>query len=62
MPESPMREPMDELRGVLIPVPTPFRGEEVAPEALRANLARWNQTDLAGYVLLGSTGEFPLLS
>src|SRR3972149_5832498 len=61
-PESPMREPMDELRGVLIPVPTPFRGEEVAPEALRANLARWNQTDLAGYVLLGSTGEFPLLS
>jgi 4-hydroxy-2-oxoglutarate aldolase len=53
-----MREP----EGVFIPVPTPFRGEEVATDRLRANLLRWNQTDLAGYVLLGSTGEFPLLT
>lgn len=53
---------MRELEGVFIPVPTPFRGEEVAPERLQANLERWNQTDLAGYVVLGSTGEFPLLT
>jgi 4-hydroxy-2-oxoglutarate aldolase len=53
---------MPELEGVFIPVPTPFRGEEVAVEGLKANLARWNETALAGYVLLGSTGEFPLLS
>ncbi len=53
---------MRELEGVFIPVPTPFRGEEVATERLKANLQRWNQTDLAGYVVLGSTGEFPLLT
>lgn len=53
---------MPELEGVFIPVPTPFRGEDVAVDRLKANLARWNQTALAGYVLLGSTGEFPLLS
>ncbi len=48
--------------GVLIPVPTPFRGDDVAVDALRDNLARWNETALAGYVILGSTGEFPMLS
>lgn len=53
---------MRELEGVFIPVPTPFRGEEVAPERLKANLQRWNRTDLSGYVVLGSTGEFPFLS
>jgi 4-hydroxy-2-oxoglutarate aldolase len=48
--------------GVFVPVPTPFRRDEVAPDALRANLERWNQTALAGYVVLGSTGEFPMLN
>lgn len=57
-----MREPRREVEGVLIPVPTPFRGEELALDALQANLARWNETALAGYVLLGSTGEFPMLA
>lgn len=53
---------MPDLEGVFIPVPTPFRGEGVALDRLKANLARWNETALAGYVLLGSTGEFPLLT
>ncbi len=53
---------MPDLEGVFIPVPTPFRGEEVALDRLKANLARWNETALSGYVLLGSTGEFPLLT
>lgn len=53
---------MISLDGVLIPVTTPFRGDDVAPERLQANLQRWNATALAGYVVLGSTGEFPLLS
>jgi len=53
---------MPELEGVFIPVPTPFRGADVAVDRLKANLARWNETELAGYVLLGSTGEFPLLT
>jgi 4-hydroxy-2-oxoglutarate aldolase len=51
-----------DLDGVFIPVPTPFRGDEVAIDRLQSNLASWNQTPLAGYVILGSTGEFPMLS
>jgi 4-hydroxy-2-oxoglutarate aldolase len=53
---------MHELDGVFIPVPTPYRGEAVATDRLKDNLEQWNQTGLAGYVVLGSTGEFPLLS
>jgi 4-hydroxy-2-oxoglutarate aldolase len=53
---------MASFDGVFIPVPTTFHGEEVAPERLAENLARWNQTPLSGYVVLGSTGEFPMLS
>ena len=53
---------MRELTGVLVPVPTPFRGEAVAADRLKANLARWNETSLSGYVLLGYTGEYLLLS
>ncbi len=53
---------MRDFEGVSIPVTTPFRGDEVAPEALAANIRRWNATALAGYVVLGSTGEFPMLS
>lgn len=48
--------------GVLIPVPTPFKGEAVATDRLTANLSRWLETPLDGFVMLGSTGEFPLLS
>jgi 4-hydroxy-2-oxoglutarate aldolase len=43
-------------------VPTPFRGEDVAPDQLAANLRRWNATPLRGYAVLSSTGEFPMLS
>lgn len=53
---------MKDLNGVFIPVPTPFRGDAVAADRLKANLARWNETALNGYVVLGSTGEFPMLS
>jgi len=53
---------MRDFDGVFIPVTTPFRGDEVAPDGLRANFERWNETALAGYVVLGSTGEFPMLS
>jgi 4-hydroxy-2-oxoglutarate aldolase len=51
------------LRGVFPPIPTPFDSQgEVHFEALSQNLARWNQYDLAGYVVLGSNGEGVLLS
>jgi 4-hydroxy-2-oxoglutarate aldolase len=53
---------MRNFEGVLVPVTTPFRGDDVAVGGLRANLERWNQTGLSGYVVLGSTGEFPMLS
>jgi 4-hydroxy-2-oxoglutarate aldolase len=53
---------MTSVEGVYIPVTTPFRGDGVAPDRLASNLERWNQTALAGYVVLGSTGEFPMLS
>lgn len=43
---------------MLLPFPTPFdaRGE-VDAGALGANIARWNETGVAGHVALGSTGE-----
>lgn len=51
------RSPGD-LRGVLLPVPTPFDAAgEVDLPALRSNLAKWNDTGILGYVMLGSTGE-----
>ncbi|MBI2526726.1 MAG: dihydrodipicolinate synthase family protein [Candidatus Rokubacteria bacterium] len=53
---------MREHAGVYIPVPTPYRGDAVATDRLQANLERWNATPLDGYVILGSTGEFPMLS
>jgi 4-hydroxy-2-oxoglutarate aldolase len=53
---------MREHTGVYLPVPTPYRGEQVAPDRLKANLRRWSQAPLAGFVVLGSTGEAPLLA
>jgi len=46
------------LHGIFPPIPTPFdaRGD-VALGALADNIERWNQYDLAGYVVLGSNGE-----
>jgi len=51
-----------DLTGVFVPVTTPFRGDDVATERFVDNIRTWNATPLAGYVVLGSTGEFPLLS
>jgi 4-hydroxy-2-oxoglutarate aldolase len=46
------------LSGVFPPIPTPFDDQsDVAYHALVANLARWNEFDLSGYVVLGSNGE-----
>jgi 4-hydroxy-2-oxoglutarate aldolase len=50
------------FEGVFPPVLTPFRGDDVALDRLAANLRRLDAHPLAGYVVLGSTGEFPLLS
>ena len=46
------------LSGVLLPITTPFMAnEDVDIAALKANINRWNTTGIAGYVVLGSTGE-----
>jgi 4-hydroxy-2-oxoglutarate aldolase len=46
------------LSGVLLPITTPFMAnEDVDIKALKANINRWNTTGIAGYVVLGSTGE-----
>jgi len=51
------------LSGVFAPIPTPFDADgAVAHDKLAANIARWNQTPLAGLVVLGSNGEFTYLS
>jgi 4-hydroxy-2-oxoglutarate aldolase len=50
------------FNGIFPPIPTPFNdGGQLDLDALRANVARWNDTGLAGYVALGSNGEAPLL-
>jgi 4-hydroxy-2-oxoglutarate aldolase len=42
---------------------TPYGSDgSVSVEKFKANLARYNQTEIAGYVVLGSTGESVLLS
>ena len=50
------------FEGVFPPIPTPFADGEVAHDKLSENIAGWNQTGLAGYVVLGSNGENVYLS
>jgi len=51
------------LSGVYAPIPTPFDdGGVVAHDKLAENIARWNQTPLAGLVVLGSNGEYIYMS
>lgn len=46
------------LRGILLPTTTPFTASgEVDLRALAANIDKWSNTNIAGYVFLGSTGE-----
>ena len=52
-----------ELSGVYPALTTPFAADgSVSLAGLKQNFARYNQTGLAGYVVLGSTGESVLLS
>jgi 4-hydroxy-2-oxoglutarate aldolase len=51
------------LNGIIAALPTPFNFEgEVDYEKLKSNLEHWNRTDLLGYLILGSTSEFPHLT
>ncbi|MBK9316202.1 MAG: dihydrodipicolinate synthase family protein [Acidobacteria bacterium] len=51
------------LQGIIAAMPTPFSEDgEVDRDKLKSNLEYWNRTDLLGYLILGSTGEFPHLT
>ena len=50
------------LAGIASPLTTPFVDGRVALDLLAANLARYQRHRLAGYLVLGSTGEAALLS
>jgi 4-hydroxy-2-oxoglutarate aldolase len=46
------------LNGILLPVTTPFlETEDLDADGFTANLLKWNDTGVSGYVVLGSTGE-----
>jgi 4-hydroxy-2-oxoglutarate aldolase len=49
---------LEDLRGVLLPITTPFDSAgEIDKPALSSNIAKWNDTGIKGYAILGSTGE-----
>jgi 4-hydroxy-2-oxoglutarate aldolase len=49
---------LNNLSGVFPPIATPFINEKVALEKLSENIIKYNETDLKGYLILGSNGEF----
>ena len=47
-----------DLCGLLLPITTPFQNDGALNlDGLRSNIKKWNQSGIAGYVMLGSTGE-----
>ena len=53
---------MENLKGIVPPVITPFKDEEVDLAAFKANIAKWNNTALSGYLVVGSNGEAAYLN
>jgi 4-hydroxy-2-oxoglutarate aldolase len=53
---------MFKLHGVYAPIATPFTGGKIAYDKLEKNLKFWLESDLEGIVVMGSNGEFVLLS
>ncbi|NIV95393.1 dihydrodipicolinate synthase family protein [candidate division KSB1 bacterium] len=51
-----------DIEGIYCPVTTPFVDDRIATDKLAGNLEKWDSLQLTGYVLLGSTGETPLLT
>jgi 4-hydroxy-2-oxoglutarate aldolase len=50
------------MAGIFPPIPTPFDSAgELDWKALANNFEKWNLYPLAGYVILGTNGEFPYL-
>jgi 4-hydroxy-2-oxoglutarate aldolase len=53
---------MFKLHGIYAPIATPFAEGEIAYDKLEKNLEFWLGSDLEGIVVMGSNGEFVLLS
>ena len=53
---------MFKLHGIYAPIATPFAGGKIAYDKLEENLNFWLGSDLEGIVVMGSNGEFVLLS
>ena len=53
---------MFNLHGIYAPIATPFAGGKIAYDKLERNLNFWLESDLSGIVVMGSNGEFVLLS
>jgi 4-hydroxy-2-oxoglutarate aldolase len=45
------------LEGIYVALTTPFAGDEVSIEKMNDNVRKLDETGLAGYLVLGSTGE-----
>lgn len=55
--------PKLQIKGVMIPMITPFKEDgEVDYEKHIANVNKWNNDSLAGYLVLGSNSETPFLT
>jgi 4-hydroxy-2-oxoglutarate aldolase len=50
------------FRGIFAALVSPFVGEDLSTEKFKDNIQKYNATALAGYVVLGSTGECVSLS
>lgn len=51
------------LQGIFPPITTPFdHAGEIYAAKIEHNIAKWNRTTLAGYVVTGSTGESVMLT
>ncbi|MHC4518254.1 MAG: dihydrodipicolinate synthase family protein [Planctomycetota bacterium] len=57
-----MSQNREKLSGVFAPVVTPFRNDDLCLDALRDNLQKLRRTKLAGYLALGSNGEYKSLT
>jgi 4-hydroxy-2-oxoglutarate aldolase len=53
---------MTHLSGIFVALTTPFEKETVSLPKLKSNIEKYNDYDLAGYVVLGSTGEGTMMS
>ncbi|MHB8859992.1 MAG: dihydrodipicolinate synthase family protein [Thermoleophilia bacterium] len=53
---------MFKLYGIYAPIATPFKKGKIAYDKLEKNLKFWLESDLSGLVVMGSNGEFVLLT